>query len=275
MSKAHEILELLAQKHIQDVFVKECPAGHTGQRMDGWAMRKSWAKPLMVGYEIKVSRQDFLGDQKWMGYLPFCNQLYFVCEQGVASVAEVPEQCGLMLRSKNGSRLFTKKKAPHRQTVSEDIEQLQKAVLMNRIKIVESTFGQNTETCSGLEYWENWLARKKRGEDIGREVRFALSEESKKMVQQVKSENRRLSMQNEAYANIKKICDDLGITASRYTTEEQIVRAMKNTLTGGMSDACNGVKNVKFGLEGLLSDMERLLSNITADDEHGDKKGTR
>jgi len=75
---AHQLVDLLAAKHSEDVFVPECKLGPSygdgNGRIDAWAMAKSWAHPLVNAYETKVSRSDFLNDNKWQMYLPFCNQ---------------------------------------------------------------------------------------------------------------------------------------------------------------------------------------------------------
>ena len=72
--RASDLLALLAKKHSADVFVPECKTGGTWAgthlRLDAWAMRRSWTHPTVWGYEIKVSRSDFLSDDKWVGYLP-------------------------------------------------------------------------------------------------------------------------------------------------------------------------------------------------------------
>lgn len=61
---AKAILELLRAKHAEDVFVPECKTGpsqgHDHSRFDAWVMKKSWANAATIGYEIKVSRSDFL-----------------------------------------------------------------------------------------------------------------------------------------------------------------------------------------------------------------------
>ena len=82
-----DIKVLLKYRHKDDIFVTECKTGSSWfseiQMLDGWAMKKKWSQPLSVGYEIKISRGDFLNDNKWMGYLPYCNELYFVCPVGL------------------------------------------------------------------------------------------------------------------------------------------------------------------------------------------------
>src|SRR4051812_34483562 len=75
-----EVVRLLAQRHAEDVFVPECKGGPSWtdehKRMDAWAMKKSWSRPLVCAYEVKVSRSDFTADRKWHAYLPYCNEFY-------------------------------------------------------------------------------------------------------------------------------------------------------------------------------------------------------
>jgi len=64
-----DILKLLASKHAGDVLVDECKNGQSWGRnllkMDAWVLRRTWSPLTTIGYEIKVSRQDFEADQKW------------------------------------------------------------------------------------------------------------------------------------------------------------------------------------------------------------------
>lgn len=48
------------------------------------------------GYEIKVSRADFLQDKKWKEYAAFCNLLYLVCPKGLIKPEEVEPPFGLI-----------------------------------------------------------------------------------------------------------------------------------------------------------------------------------
>lgn len=61
---AKGIVELLARKHHDDIFVAECKTGSSYmarrgkgemQQMDAWAMTKSWSTSTAYGYEVKVS----------------------------------------------------------------------------------------------------------------------------------------------------------------------------------------------------------------------------
>ena len=98
---ASQVLDLLASRHHKDVFVRECKGGPTwgggSPRLDGWAMRKSWTHPCMWGYEVKVSRSDWLRDQKIAAYLPLCNVLYVVAPSGIVQPEELPDSVGLLV----------------------------------------------------------------------------------------------------------------------------------------------------------------------------------
>lgn len=112
---ARDVELLLLKKHEDDVWASEIAVRpHGARRIDFWAMAKSHSRPCTTGYEIKVSRADFMGDNKWMEYLPCCNRLYMVCPHGMIDKDEVMPEAGLMWVSKNKDKLTTRKKAPYR-----------------------------------------------------------------------------------------------------------------------------------------------------------------
>ena len=144
---ANQIVSLLARRHTKDVFLSECKTGYSWsrtavcRRLDAWAMRKSWTKPYSYGYEIKVSRADWLRDRKWEEYLPFCTHFFIVTTPGVITDAkkEIPAEVGWLETSKKGGRLFIKKNAKYRKLqVPED---LYRYILMWRSEINDSQRG--------------------------------------------------------------------------------------------------------------------------------------
>jgi hypothetical protein len=166
---ASDILSLLKDRHHKDIFIAGCKNGPTGTAdglviLDAWAMTKSWANLSFFGYEIKVSRSDFLRDQKWRRYLDLCDQFYFVCPYGMIQPNELPSEAGLIWVSKGGSRLFTKKKAPQREiTVPVGI--------LLYIMMWRATFTIDERDATNSEArWKRWLERRMEQRSLGAEV---------------------------------------------------------------------------------------------------------
>jgi hypothetical protein len=206
---ANDILNLLEIKHGADVFVPECKDGPSqftnSLRLDAWAMRRSWTKPWTFGYEIKVSRSDFLGDDKWRGYLDLCSDFYFVCPKDLIKPDELPPEAGLLYASSNYKRLYTKKKAPCRNVTIPD--ELWRYILMCRATVgPEQTGGE-----SDVEYWERWLADKKKKRHIGGRVAKRTADE----FEYLRDSNVRLRNRIRLYRNIRKRIKEMGVDSNR------------------------------------------------------------
>ncbi len=72
-----------------------------------------------LAFEIKVSRNDLMHElnnpDKRQWAFDISNEFWFVCAPGICTVDEIPENCGLMMVSKNGKKLMTKKRAQYRE----------------------------------------------------------------------------------------------------------------------------------------------------------------
>jgi len=132
---AWQIIKALARRHRMDAFFTEVKNGPTQTRanhnkIDALAIKLSWTQFNITGYEVKVSRSDFMRDSKWQAYLPMCNQLYFAVAPGVCEITEVPDVCGLVRFTANGG-LRTLKKAPWREI--EPPVEMYKYLLFSRV----------------------------------------------------------------------------------------------------------------------------------------------
>ncbi|MBN2257834.1 MAG: MmcB family DNA repair protein [Anaerolineaceae bacterium] len=216
MIVAEDIKGLLAQRHLEDVFVAECrihgEAWEAEGYMDAWAMKKSWHSPSTYGYEVKVSRRDFMQDNKWPKYLPFCNYFSFVAPTGVIKEEEVPEGVGLILVAKGGSKLYTKRKAPRREIESGALESLYKSILMSRVRILDkSSFGADPNA-SQRKRWEEFIAAKEENRAYGMWVRGKLRQIYREKIEKVGLEIRKIKLENENLQNVKKLLDKYGIS---------------------------------------------------------------
>lgn len=207
---ADKIKKLLEIRHRDDVFVTECNTGSTSggyNRLDAWAMRKSWSKPLTIGFEIKVSRQDFLRDDKWPNYLPYCNEFYFVAPHGLIDPDEVPEGSGLLAASINYAKIFTKKKAAYREIKAENLNQIYKYILMSRL----------SQRSYNRESLENWVKEKQKNN-----LHHLVSNRVREIVRRTKIENEKLKRENSDLEFIKSWAERNHIDFNRcYCIDEQ------------------------------------------------------
>jgi len=244
------IIDLLERKHSGDVFVRECKDGpsqtRSHLRMDAWVMPRSWSKPACIGYEIKTSRQDFLRDEKWQGYLKLCNLLYFVCPAKVIQPAELSHGVGLMWLSSTGTKLYTKQKAAHRDV--EIPESLFRYVLMRATRFqVDRREDPN-------EFWRRWLIERAKNRELGYEVRG----EIRHIFNEMKAENIRL--RSDAL-RVKKVTEllaarGLDIGAMReWRLEDQIDEAL------GLAapELLSKTRAARNALGGFEEELERRL----------------
>lgn len=251
---ARDLLELLATRHSADVFVPECKNGPsscvTHLRLDALALKRSWSRAAVHGYEIKVSRADFLSDNKWPAYLPYCNQLWFVCPSKLIAPSEVGDSAGLLWASANGARLYSKKKAPYRDVVIP--EDLWRYILICRAQISdhEITDGQDSAV-----RWARWLETREYTRALGRRCGRAIREVIAEKIDAVETENDRLKDQVEDLADVRQTLKDLGVSRpSAWKVRdrvEELRRAVPEELDAALRTAIV-----------RLQEMETLLAEI-------------
>lgn len=226
---AQDILKCLARKHAKDVFVSECKDGPSQAsnhvRMDAWVMNRSWVNACVTAYEIKVSRSDFLKDEKWQTYLPCCNKFYFVCPYKLIQPEEVPAQAGLLWVTAKATRAHTKRKAPYRDV--EIPETLWRYILMCRARI-----GYEYMTGDGHRetYWREWLKKKKAKRELGYAVSRSMGEQYHEMERQVD----RMKELVEGYDLVTQRLRELGFDPKRPVNEwnwEPVERKVKGQVT--------------------------------------------
>jgi hypothetical protein len=254
---AVDIVKLLEVKHSKDLFITECKNGQTwgnksNFRLDGWVMKRSYSNPLIIGYEVKVDRQDFLNDHKYHNYFELCNEFYFVCPAGLIEKAEVPENCGLIWTSKNATKLYTKLKASYRNI--EEPTDLYKYVLMSRAVITNPN--ENNKTTGRKEAIESYLKDKETRRYMGRMLGEKLSKRINEEIEQVALENKGLIAINESYQEIKDFLKELGIKPDTWSAKwkveqklEEINKLLDSETTDALSAAINCLTKFKNKLE--------------------------
>ncbi len=193
---SNQIKAALAKKHGErEFFIAECKNGPTMTgllQFDAVAIYKSWSRPQIRGYEVKVSRSDFLRDAKYSQYLPYFHEFYFVVPAGMVQRQEVEENIGLMWYNPETGALTTKKKAVWRNIEIDALMLLY--IIMNRLNSDRLPFHS-----SQAEYWREWLEGKRNDRDLGYQVRS-------KLVTRINE----LEQENKRYRNFKEDREEHG-----------------------------------------------------------------
>jgi hypothetical protein len=196
---SNQIKAALAKKHgDREFFMTEVKNGPSGVgpgellQFDAVAIYKSWSHPQIRGYEVKVSRSDFLRDIKYSQYLPYFHEFYFVVPAGMVQRQEVEENIGLMWYNPETGALTTKKKAVWRNIEIDALMLLY--VIMYRLDSDRLPFYS-----SQAEYWREWLEGKRSDRELGYQVRS-------KLVTRINE----LEQENKRYSNFKEDREEHG-----------------------------------------------------------------
>lgn len=259
---ARRICEMLCAKHWKDVFVPQCKTGHTHYNtelliLDAWAMKRSWANPVYWGYEIKVSRSDFLGDDKWQGYMDYCSDFSFVTTgPEIIKPEELPENVGLIYVSKNAKRLITKKKAVRRPI--EIPNSLLQYVIMRYggeldYKYDPAKLPSKEDT---VDYWNRWLKNKNDRKEIGELLGYEIQAYNRKKEREMKA----LKAKIEEYEFIENWCKENGIeNITAYGSRKRVLEL----LSGMDSEFESDIRNASIQLNKLRKVVEEVKSRVT------------
>jgi hypothetical protein len=211
---ADHIKKLIRNKHSKDFSLEECKTGPTWgnsnmRKFDMWVMRKSWSKMSCIGYEIKVSRSDFLQDNKWHEYLDYCNEFSFVCPTGLIYPEEMQEGIGLYYVSKTGTKLFCKRKPAF--TNKPIPVEIFLYILMCRVVVQENAYSSG-ERESKKQYWKRWLEKKEINRNFGWMVSKSIRSVVDEKVIKVKHDNDVLTRKIEKYDSFENALEKLGFT---------------------------------------------------------------
>ena len=193
-------------------------------KFDGLAITKSYTKPNIIGYEIKVSRNDFLQDNKWHLYLQYCNEFYFVVPKGLVKKEELPDHVGFIYFNPDTKGLRTVKKALYRQI--EEPVGVYKYIIFSRLEEDRIPFYNDR-----AEYCKDYLEDKVVKSAIGQ----------------------RLEKELQAWKSVKKVLDKVGILPWRWWDNDSWVTELEQRLNGKMDP---------IDLELAIKDASRLLTRL-------------
>jgi len=208
-----QVLKALAKRHTitnNDFFITEVRTGASWTAknsyfiMDAIAIRKSWTKPCVTAYEVKVSRGDFLRDEKWPRYLDFCNEMYFACPAGIIQVEELPVEVGLVYIGETGA-IRTMRKTAYRKI---DIpKEFYIHVIFSHLDGDRIPFYSNKR-----QWFADWVVNKISNTELGNKVSTKLVYELRMAAKEIGE----LKAIESRYNEIEKILRDNGLLNRYY-----------------------------------------------------------
>jgi len=242
---AREIKIALSLKHKRDYFMTEVKNGPTHfatnlRIIDAVAISKSWANPCITGYEIKVSRPDFLNDEKWHEYLGLCHKFSFVAPKGLIDKKEIDKRCGLLTINEYG-KLYTQKKPLFRK-IELDIDFLW-YIIITRLENDRYPFHSNQ-----ADYWKDWLNHKKLNSELGYELRA-------KIAGTIRDLQRKLDAQERDNADIRKVMKEHDI--KNHWDLERVLKSKKVVAEPWMQS------NIK----GTIENLNKLLIELFGEEK--------
>jgi len=217
----------------------------------------------MWGYEIKVSRRDFLADDKWPQYLGLCNQFWFVTPPDLIKPEELGNHVGLLAVAKTGNMLRTIRKAAHREIAPPVL--LYQYLLMCRCQFTRDWSDSNNQDTKA-DFWRRWLADKNATLDVGHEVSRRLSEMIQKQIHEVECENKRLASENKNLEPVAQVLKDLGIWMGRWNLRDEVEAQVKRARALVPEETLQGLRNTR-------ESIDKLLKQFTESQDGTDKDG--
>lgn len=209
---------------------------HNLKIVDAITVKRSWTNPCISIYEIKTSRQDFIKDEKWPGYLEFCHRFYFVAPKGIIQKDELTRGVGLVTVNER-LKAHTVKAAAFRHLESLPHE-LFYYIILSRLKSERYPFHETK-----LAYWQDYIDEKKHksrlGSSINGLIKQTLIEQSAKID--------RLKNQSYEIKRLRKFMDEKNIGIWDL---EQIFSNGRKYLTPGLMRALETV--ARFVNQGQL-----------------------
>ena len=226
-------------------------------KFDGIGIRKSYTKPCITGYEIKVSRGDFERDAKWHLYLQYCNEFYFVCPAYLIKKEEIPDNVGLIWYYPDSKKLIVRKKALWREI--EEPVGMYRYIIISRLDRERIPFYKER-----AEYAKDYLAdkadKRKLGQEFGSRLAKDLAEAQERLENLAESEK-----QSGLAEGLKAVMRKHGVGRLCYTTEDwtaALDEALKSHYPEGLDEVR---RHLQIAMGKLAQIEEENLRNNQAE----------
>lgn len=250
--KAYEVKEALSKIHTDDFFITECKNGGTFTPnkeglyiFDSVAIKKSWTKPKITIYEVKVDRGDFLRDIKYHCYLPYCHELYLVAPKDLIKKEEIPIEIGLKYYYPESGAIKTVKNAIYR-NIEVNANMLM-YVIMNKLDSDRTPF----YSCR-KEYAEAYINDKADKRNIG----YTLGTKLAKQIAEMENEIYSLRHSQEKMEILKKLIAVMKKHSIGGWYEKYLPDALDNYLSKGYPPEIDDIQRNINNIQAILADIK-------------------
>ena len=259
--KAYEVKEALSKIHTNDFFITECKNGGTFTPnkeglyiFDSVAIKKSWTKPKITIYEVKVDRGDFLRDIKYHCYLPYCHELYLVAPKDLIKKEEIPTEIGLKYYYPESGAIKTVKNAIYR-NIEVNANMLM-YVIMNKLDSDRTPF----YSCR-KEYAEAYINDKADKRNVG----YTLGTKLAKQIAEMENEIYSLRHSQEKMEILKKLIAVMKKHSIGGWYEKYLPDALDNYLSKGyppeIDDIQRNINNIQATLADIKNNKNKEVEN--------------
>jgi len=251
--RAHEIKRALGKKHHEDFFLTEVKNGSTWTNaelaiIDALAIKKSWTKPCITGYEIKVSRQDFLNDDKWPVYMNYCHRFYFACPTGLIQPEELPEDVGLVWFNPEKQSLYTKKKSKFKNI--EMPTDMFYYIILSRLENEKHPFFS-----SQREYFEQYVEDKISRSQLGLKVSSKMAKELKELeykIARLEREKEMFERDKKLFEEVREIMRKHGLRVNKWELARELDHALSTSVPPQFIETLQTIQNASKRLSDLV-----------------------
>lgn len=252
MTAAH-LLRLIEVRHSGATCVPACKMGRAGSRvMDAWVLLPTWSPMTTIGYEIKVSRSDWLQDQKFEVYRAACHLFLIVAPKGVVQAGELPAGVGLLepVGVGDGQRLVMRVK-PARQVVDHEALSL---VMAHALMWRKDDRAGRIPRDRRADTWATWVRDRQKFRVIGRSV----SARMRALVTEAEQAAMRAEARAEQLEEAARVLADLGIQSGHnyYSTRQRVQQAVAER----HGDTLAAIARTQVALAEMQARVEQAMS---------------
>lgn len=245
---AVQLVNLLKSRHSDGVFVPECKMGSAGSRsLDGWALLPTWSPLTSIGYEVKVTRSDWLRDQKFEDYRACCHLFIVVAPKGIVHDGELPAGVGLLepIGQGTGQRLVMRVKPVRQEPDAAKMNRLMAHALMWKRAQGDVRFMERERR---MAHWREVIEQQRECYQLARQVRGHLRKALDDAAQRVAAaEHKATSLQAAA-----EVLAELGIKPGydRWATRRNVQAALGDEQTqNAVRDALSALNRVQAHID--------------------------